>query len=144
MKRYESRRSNFEVALLIFILLLLLYTVYLCLFKESDAWGLAGILALSAACQSFFLYFRPACELTDKSLLIHEKKPLRSKEILYKDIMEYRLISRRFFGANRPGAPKDVYIIYMHGNRKRSVILSLQKADDFNEDFLKNGPKFDV
>lgn len=142
--RFSSRKSKWELILLVFMLLLFLYTVYLCLFVYHEIWSMVLILGLITACQGFFFYFRSEYEMTEQALVLHEKKPLKDKEILYEDIAEYRIVPRRLFGGDKPGLPKDIFIGYYKNDRKRSVILSPKDPEGFDAEFMKRCPGFKI
>ena len=133
--KFESRRNAGEPIRFFFMLALLLYTVYLCLFRETKVWGLAGILGVITALLGALCWFRQTYELTDDAIIIHEKKPLRNKRIAYKDVLEYHAVFRWWFGEDRPGRSKDFHLSYRQGSKKKTVILSPGDADDFLEEF---------
>ena len=139
--KFASRKRTWEVILLIFMLLLVLYTLFCCLFRDSEVWGLLAFLVLIAACQGALLWFRQEYEMTDEELIIHEKKPLKDKHIPYEAVTEYHLVFRRWFFKDRPNLPKDVYLAYSSGKRKRVDIISPDDADGFVAEFKERRNK---
>ena len=133
--KFESRRNMGEPIRFFFMLALLLYTVYLCLFRQSRVWGFAVILGVITALLGALCWFNQTYELADDEMIVHEKKPLKSKRIAYRDVLEYHTVSRWWFGEDRPGRSKDFHLSYRQGSKKKTVILSPGDADDFLEEF---------
>lgn len=133
--KFESRRNMGEPIRFFFMLALLLYTVYLCLFRQSRVWGFAVILGVITALLGALCWFHQTYELADDEMIVHEKKPLKSKRIAYRDVLEYHTVSRWWFGEDRPGRSKDFHLSYRQGSKKKTVILSPGDADDFLEEF---------
>ena len=131
--RYKSRRGIGELILLVFMSALALYTLYLNIFKDYHMLLLTVLLAAAALAQGALYYFRPEYELTEDALLIHEKKPLKDRQIAYADVVRYRILGHRLGGLEREREPKDILLVYRKGQREKSEIISPEEAGVFAE-----------
>ena len=133
---FPGRKGKGERIGLVFTLALLLYALYLLIFKHTDVGGFTAALAVLSLCLAFFCYFTQTYELTEDALIIHEKQPLKDKTVPYDQITEYHMVRRRF-GQDKPGQARDFYLAYQIGKKRRVAILSPQDGDGFAAEFKK-------
>ncbi|MBO4871811.1 MAG: hypothetical protein J5496_00130 [Lachnospiraceae bacterium] len=133
----RERRSIGELLLLIFIALLLLYSLYLNIFEHEDVKAFSIFASLILAVQAVLYYFRSEYELTEEALLIHERWPLRDKRIPYEDVVRYKIIFYRMGSEARRKTPRDVMLVYRKGKRGKSVMICPEDPDNFAGEFQK-------
>ena len=129
--RVKSYRGVTELILLIVSAVLWLGSLGVGLLQDREVLRFTLILTPILLAQAYFYFMAPEFELTEEALLIHEKWPLKSKTIPYGDIESFRTVGHRLGSESRRESPKEIWLSYQAGGRKKRLILCPEDADDF-------------
>lgn len=142
MKSFKRHTSVFEKAAFIVMLLLFILSAIVQLFYSGGAAMLLTASFLCTVILAYLIFLPLRYEFGDESLKIVYPKPFYSKELPYKDMLEYSIIGA-FWVAKIDFDAIEVIVTYKQGNSpfKKSVSCHPKNVQGFVAELQKYCPE---